>query len=134
MGGEQPAGRKIQFQLASPLVFHSQGKSQPLPLPDLVFGSLLERWNAFAPVSFPAETRRYAAEMLAISRFDLSSRAIPLKSGGLRMGAVGQVEFTALNADRYWLGILHTLAAFAQFAGLGAGTAQGLGQAREICD
>lgn len=125
-------GRTFAFRLASPLVFHSQGRTQPLPLPELFFGSLLERWNAFAPLALPPETRRYAAEMLAVSRFDLESRAVPIKEGGLRVGAVGRVQFTALNADRYWLGILHTLAAFAWFAGAGAGTAQGLGQCRSL--
>jgi CRISPR-associated endoribonuclease Cas6 len=128
--GTQPPARKIQFHLASPLVFHSLGRSQPIPLPELLVGSLLERWNAFSPLALPPETRRYAAEMLAISRFDLESRAVPVKDGGLRVGAVGKVQFTALNSDLYWLGILHSLAAFAQFAGAGAGTAQGFGQCR----
>jgi CRISPR-associated endoribonuclease Cas6 len=132
VGDGTPPGRKFQFQLASPLVFHSQDRSQPLPLPGMFFGSLLERWNAFAPIAFPPETRRYAEEMLAVSRFDLESRAIPMKSGGLRVGAVGKVQFCALNADRYWLGILHTLAAFAKFSGAGTGTTQGLGQCRSI--
>ncbi len=124
--------RKLQFHLAAPLVFHSQERSQPLPLPELFFGSLLERWNTFAPLALPAETRRFAAEALAVSRFDLLSRAVPLKDGGLRVGATGRVQYVALNPDRYWLGILQSLAAFAQFSGAGAGTAQGLGQCRAL--
>lgn len=134
VGQEKPPARKFQFQLTSPLVFHSQEKTQPLPLPDLFFGSLLEKWNMFAPMAMPAEVKRYAETMVAISRFDLQSRAAQMKSGGLRVGAVGKVQFSALNTDRYWLGMLHTLAEFAQFAGVGAGTAQGLGQTREILD
>ncbi len=124
--------RKLDFHLASPLVFHSAGRTQPLPLPEPFFGGLLERWNAFAPIALPPETRRYAAEMLAVSRFDLESRAVHIKAGGLRVGAVGRVQFTALNTDRYWLGVLHTLAAFAQFAGAGTGAAQGMGQVRVL--
>jgi len=124
--------RRFAFHLASPLAFHSGGGTQPLPLPDLFFGNLLERWNAFAPLAFPVEMRRYAAEMLVVSRFDLQSRAIHIKEGGLRVGAVGQVEFSARNADRYWLGMLGALAAFAQFSGVGSGTAQGLGQCRSL--
>ncbi len=124
------SARRFDFHLASPLVFHSGGRSQPLPLPDLFFGSLLERWNAFAPIAFPEETRRYAAEMLAVSRFAVRSRAVHVKEGGLRVGATGQVQFTALNADRYWLGILRALAGFAFFSGAGSGTAQGMGQCK----
>ncbi|RME91553.1 MAG: CRISPR system precrRNA processing endoribonuclease RAMP protein Cas6 [Anaerolineae bacterium] len=124
--------RSLAFHLASPLTFHSRGRNLPLPLPDLFFTSLLQRWNAFAPIAFPQETRRYAAEVLAISRFDLESRAVHIKDGGLRVGAVGRVRFTALNRDRYWLGILHTLAAFAFYAGVGLGTTQGMGQCKSL--
>jgi CRISPR-associated endoribonuclease Cas6 len=129
-GAETP--RRVSFQLTSPAVFKSGGISHPLPTPSLVFNSLIEKWNAFAPVALMPELRRYAEECLAVSRFELKSRPVPLKEGGLRIGAVGQVTFTATNPDKFWLGQLHTLAAFAQFAGLGAGTAQGLGQARAL--
>jgi CRISPR-associated endoribonuclease Cas6 len=132
VGDENPPARKFLFQLTSPLVFHSQQKTQPLPLPDLFFGSLLEKWNAFAPMAMPAEVRRYAETMVAISRFDLESRAAHMKAGGLRVGSVGKVQFSALNSDRYWLGMLNTLAGFAQFSGAGAGTTQGLGQVKAI--
>ena len=102
----------------------------PLPLPEQVFRSLLERWNAFAPLAFPPETARFAAECLAISRFNLQSRSIPLKQGGLRIGAVGSITYTALTYDRYWLSVLHTLAEFARYAAVGSGGSMGFGQAR----
>lgn len=124
------APRRVTFQFTSPVVFKSGGISHALPAPELVFGSLLEKWNAFAPLAFGPELRRFAQECLAVSRFDLKSRPVPLKDGGLRIGAVGQVTFTATNPDKFWLGQAHTLAAFAQFSGVGAGAAQGLGQAR----
>ncbi len=124
--------RRVAFQFTSPVVFKSGGLTHPLPTPSLVFHSLLERWNAFAPIAFMSELRRYAEECLAISRFNLKSRPVPLKGGGLRIGAVGSVTFTATNFDRFWLGQIHTLAAFALYAGVGAGTAQGLGQARRV--
>jgi CRISPR-associated endoribonuclease Cas6 len=126
--------RRVTFQFTSPVVFKSGGLSQSLPTPALIFNSLLERWNAFAPLTFAPEVRRYVEECLAVSRFDLKSRAVPLKDGGLRIGAIGRVTLTATNPDKFWLGQIQTLAAFAQFAGLGAGTAQGLGQCRFIDD
>jgi CRISPR-associated endoribonuclease Cas6 len=122
--------RRVSFQFTSPVVFKSGGLSHPLPTASLVFNSLIEKWNAFAPVAFMPEVRRYAEECLAVSRFDLESRAVPLKEGGMRIGAVGQITFTATNFDRFWLGQIHTLAAFALFSGIGAGTTQGLGQAK----
>jgi len=128
--GEQPPARQITLHFTSPVVFKSQERHVPVPMPELVFNSLLERWNATAPLAFPAEVRRYAAECLAISRYRLETRSIPLKNGGLRVGAVGHITYTALNYDRYWLGVLHTLSAFALFAGVGAGVSMGLGQCR----
>jgi CRISPR-associated endoribonuclease Cas6 len=127
-----PPPRQVTLQLASPTGFHSAGRQVPLPLPELVFGSLLERWNSFAPLAFPDELRRYAAECLGVTRFDLSSRAVPLKDGGLRFGASGDVTYTTLNYDRYWMSLVSALASFAQFSGVGVGTAMGLGQCRRV--
>jgi CRISPR-associated endoribonuclease Cas6 len=124
--------RRVTFQFTSPVVFKSGGLSQPLPSPALIFNSLLERWNAFAPLTFAPEVRRYVDECLAVSRFELKSRAVPLKEGGLRIGAVGRLTLTATHPDKFWLGQVQTLAAFAQYAGLGQGSTQGLGQCRML--
>ncbi len=47
--GEAPPAR-VALHFATPTTFRSGGRNVPLPLPGLVFGSLLERWNRFAPV------------------------------------------------------------------------------------
>jgi CRISPR-associated endoribonuclease Cas6 len=127
-----PAPRKVIFQFSSPTGFHSNERMMPWPLPEMVFTSLADRWNTYASISFPAEIRRYAAECLAIERFDLSSRAIPTKGGGVRVGAVGSVTYATLNYDRYWMSLVHTLAAYAIYAGVGHATAQGMGQCRSM--
>jgi len=124
----------VSLQFASPTTFKSGEKHVPVPLPAWVFGSLLEKWNAFAPVALPAEVRRFAEECLALTAYRLSTRMIPLKEGGLRAGAVGQARYTALNHDRYWLSLINLLADFALFAGVGAGTGMGLGQVRKMRD
>lgn len=129
--GQTPQ-RILTFQLSSPLVFHSQGRFNPLPQPDLFFGSLFERWNGFAPVSLPAEFRRYAAECLAVGKFRLTSRAVPLSEQIMRFGAIGDFACVTLNYDRYWMSLACALADFALFSGAGAGTTMGLGQCRRI--
>jgi CRISPR/Cas system endoribonuclease Cas6 (RAMP superfamily) len=53
-----------------------------------------------------------------------------MKRSGLRMGGTGEVTYVSLNYDRYWMSIIQTLALFAQFGGVGAGTTIGLGQCR----
>jgi len=128
----QAAERHLALQFSSPTQFHSQGHTMPLPLPELVFGSLADRWNSFAPVAFPPELKRYAAECLAINRFELGSHTVLIKNGGKRIGAQGTIGYTTLNYDRYWMSLVQTLAAFALFAGVGAGVSMGMGQARQI--
>jgi CRISPR-associated endoribonuclease Cas6 len=133
LGRERPAPR-LSLHFSSPTTFKSGGKHVPVPLPGWVFGSLLEKWNAFAPVALPPEARRFAEECLALTRYHLNTRMLPIKEQGLRAGAVGQVRYTALNSDRYWLSVMHLLADFALFAGVGAGTGMGLGQTRKMAD
>lgn len=119
------------FLLAAPVAFQSRGKTQPLPLPELFFGSLVQRWNAFAPVGLPDEgVRRYAEELVAVSRFSLRSAPGWDRGRGLRIGAIGKLTYHALNRDRYWLAVLGLLAEFARYSGVGALTASGMGQVR----
>jgi CRISPR-associated endoribonuclease Cas6 len=65
LGGPVPAPR-LALHFATPTTFRSAGKHVPLPLPELVFGSLLDRWQAFAPVAVSADVRRFAAESLSL--------------------------------------------------------------------
>ncbi|MGC8825677.1 MAG: CRISPR system precrRNA processing endoribonuclease RAMP protein Cas6 [Anaerolineae bacterium] len=129
-----PVQRRIAMEFASPTTFHSGGKNVPLPLPALVFGSLLERWEAFSPAALSPDLRRYAEEMVALARYQLRTRILPFKDGALQVGFVGQAVFLALNSDRYWVGGLHLLAEYAFFAGVGYQTTMGMGQARPAAE
>ncbi len=101
----------------------------PLPLPELVFGSLCDRWNAFSPVALSSEMRAYCASSVGISRFDLRSSALPSVDGSLQIGAVGEVTYNALRYDRYWMAAIGLLSTYAFYAGIGRGTTAGFGQA-----
>jgi len=129
---KQSAPHRINFQFTAPTTFKSGGKHIPIPLAGLVFGSLLDKWNAFAPIAFPPEVRRFADECLAVTQYRLSTRPVPVKSGGLRMGAVGEISYTCLNYDRYWMSVIAVLAAFAVYSGVGAATTIGMGQCRQF--
>ena len=130
IGVRQAEEPSLHLVFRSPMVFKTEGRSEALPLPHLVYGSLLRKWNAFSPITFPDDLLRYAAECLAVSRFDIHSVPVPLKQGGMRIGTVGEIRYRALNRDKYWLSMLHSLNAFAAWSGIGAGTAYGLGQAK----
>ena len=127
---EKPPSR-IDFIFVSPTTFRSQDRNFPLPLPGLVFGSLLEKWNAFAPVALNPELKRYAEECLAIARYSLYTRILAV-AGGKQVGFLGNCRYIALNHDSYWLRQINLLADFAFYSGTGAKTTMGMGQTRRI--
>lgn len=120
----------VELEFFSPTAFRSGGRTLPVPLPALVYGSLVEKWNAFAPVAVSEEVRRFAEECLAISRYHLSTRPISAKGESLQIGFVGSCRYSAMNRDRYWLSVIHLLSDYAFYAGVGYQTTSGMGQAR----
>lgn len=127
--------RQVTLHFTSPTVFRSSGANVPLPLPGLVFESLVRRWNAFAPLQIPLEIRRFADEAMAIARYHLHTERVAFGEEGERgayPGFVGTCSYAFLVHDRYWLGLIHLLAAFAFYAGVGARTTMGLGQVRVV--
>ncbi|MDQ2997169.1 MAG: CRISPR system precrRNA processing endoribonuclease RAMP protein Cas6 [Chloroflexota bacterium] len=122
-------GNDWMFEFATPLTFRHGPMNQPLPLPDLVFGSLLDKWNAFAPLPLPSELRETIASMV-VSSFDLHSVVVPTKGGALQIGGVGRCSYRALGGTSDWLAGIDLLARFAFYSGVGAGTGRGFGQTR----
>lgn len=127
--GKSPP-RRVELEFTAPTAFRSGGKTLPLPLPDLVYGGLVEKWNEFSPVAVSDETRRFAEESMAINRYKLSTRAIAAKGRSIQIGFVGHCRYIALNKDRYWLGVIQLLSDYAFYAGVGYQTTRGMGQVR----
>lgn len=122
--------RALTLEFASPTAFQSDALQIPVPLPDLVFGSLVTRWNAFSPVTLDPDIRLRARERVAMAQYELRSGVAPHKNRALRVGGVGRVTYSIEDADPYLRAALHLLADFALFSGVGAQTATGMGQAR----
>jgi CRISPR-associated endoribonuclease Cas6 len=164
LGGLPNPAKQVRLEFISPTSFRSGGHFVPLPLPELVFGSLLDKWQTFAPIALHPDTRRFAAEAVVLSRYSLRTRGAPYvkmvggraqgegeqplreasfrgigeiedrkaKVGNTMIGFTGEVTFSVLNRDKYWLNVLHLLAAFAFFSGVGYQTGAGLGQTRRF--
>ncbi len=139
------AMRRLSFNFAAPTSFKKTGVSfddqpdhkiesqqMPLPLPDLVFGSLITRWSAFSSVALHPDLARFVAECVVISQHRIQTRYISFERSarGGTVGFVGDVTFNVLSGDPYWLGLLNMLAAFAVYSGIGVRTTMGLGQVR----
>jgi CRISPR-associated endoribonuclease Cas6 len=127
-----PPPRQVTLSFAAPVAFKSGGIQMPLPLPGLVFGSLVDRWNQFSPVRLSPDVRRFGEEQVAISRFRMHSRPVDQKNGAMRVGGLGRVTYTVLRSDRYWQGVMGLLADFALFSGVGVQTTSGMGQTRRL--
>lgn len=122
------ADRRLRLHFAAPAAFRSGGMTMPLPLPGLLFGSLLDRWNAFSAAALDKDVRDTAQAAVAISHFRLTSAAVAQKEGGLEIGCMGDVTYEYLGGDPYWLRQLRALAAYAFYSGVGLKTTVGMGQ------
>jgi CRISPR-associated endoribonuclease Cas6 len=122
----KPPNRFPSFEILTPVAFDENGRVQPFPLAGLFYGSLLERWNAFAPVAIPAEVRRFAEECLVPREFELRSRRVRIGATTMN-GAAGRFSYTLLRRDPYYEAPLAALGRFAFFAGAGMHTSQGMG-------
>jgi CRISPR-associated endoribonuclease Cas6 len=126
-----PLPKQIGLRFESPTSFKSKGLLIPFPLPDLVFGSLIDRWNALNAVKLHPETRRFAAECIAVNRHRIETIYTTCKTDiGYNnvIGFWGFCRYTVVNRDRYWMGLIHTLATYGFYAGVGIRTTTGLGR------
>jgi CRISPR-associated endoribonuclease Cas6 len=117
----------IKLEFITPTAF-KQGKKtiQPFPLPELVFGSLLRRWNVFAPEDLHFPQVEWQG---MVSAFDLKTQVLRLE-GGPQIGSVGWVRYRFPDAEQ--ARIASILAQYAFFAGVGYKTTMGMGQVQPL--
>jgi CRISPR-associated endoribonuclease Cas6 len=123
-----------------------EGRPQPVPfpLPGLVWRGLFDRWQAASPVRLEPGLRESLATRVAVSRFAGESqrvllpgmgdpgRKVGVTGGRWVVGFTGRCTYWSPRGDGYLAGAVRLLAAFAEYAGVGQGTAYGLGQVRWI--
>jgi CRISPR-associated endoribonuclease Cas6 len=112
----------IQLNFLSPTSFKQKQAIQPFPLPELVFGSLQRRWNAFAPEDLQFPVFEWQG---LVSAYDLKTQALRLE-GGAEIGTQGWVRYRFSHPEQAQ--IASVLAQFAFFAGVGRKTTMGMGQ------
>ncbi len=126
--------RRLGLQFLSPTTFRKGKRNFPFPLPRLVFLTLAEKWNAFSPVHLGADLHEVIDGAVELARYELRTRVLRFPHGP-ETGFVGRCEYRLLldrtTAEGDTIGrLLHLLADFAFFAGVGAKTAMGMGQTR----
>lgn len=114
----------ITLSFLSPTSFKQKQDTQPFPLPELVFGNLLRRWNAFAPETLKFPTVEWHG---LTSAYELKTHALKME-GGAEIGCKGWVRYRFPDSEQSRIATI--LAHFAFFAGVGRKTAMGMGQTR----
>jgi CRISPR-associated endoribonuclease Cas6 len=115
----------VELQFFTPTSFKQQQLIQTFPLPDCVFGSLLRRWNAFAPKNMQLNEVQWQG---CVSAYNLKSQTYKIKSN--EIGAQGWVRYRFPDSEQ--AAIATILAHFAFFAGVGRKTAMGMGQTQLV--
>jgi CRISPR-associated endoribonuclease Cas6 len=115
----------LRLEFLTPTSFKQEDVIQPFPLPELVFGGLLRRWNAFAPDELKLDRQNWTG---LISAFDLKTHALKMKSD--EIGSQGWVRYRFPDTEQ--ARVATVLANFAFFAGVGRKTAMGMGVVRRM--
>lgn len=129
-----PERKTLRMTFGSPTAFKStRGYCVPLPQPELVFGSLLDRWNMFSPVELPDSLYGIFHDAISVQSVDVASQELTFgggKWGGRVTGFTGRAVYIVQESDRDIRQAINALAAFAHYSGIGIKTTSGLGQVR----
>jgi CRISPR-associated endoribonuclease Cas6 len=132
---------QFRMEFATPTAFHRAGLTIPLPLPPLVYASLIQGWNAFSPLPLPVKLMDFVESHIGIARHRIVTQMAQFGERERHVGFTGTTQFvvapqarTTLSADAYRqiIQTLDLLTEFAFYAGVGVRTAVGMGQVRPI--
>lgn len=137
---QEPDGVSPLLALAfvSPTAFLSQGRAVLWPEPHRVFGSLLQRWQSYAPALLPEDPENAFASNVDIDGYELRTRVQRYARGRggqvwYQKGFVGTCRYRLQRGTpEAVLRVVHLLARYALFAGVGSRTTVGMGQVRLV--
>ena len=118
----------VCFDFTSPTSFHKQEDNYILPLPELIWGSLVDKWQKLhmeAPID--REMVRQAAENALLVKFSGHSERVYLRRSCGVNCFTGSFVFSLRHLAQDERDVLVVLAEFANFAGVGRMTGQGFG-------
>ncbi|MBW4489495.1 MAG: CRISPR-associated endoribonuclease Cas6 [Trichocoleus desertorum ATA4-8-CV12] len=125
--GDQKA-RQIHFSFCTPTAFRQAHYDSALPTRELVFNSLLRRWNQYSGIEFPEDL------LVSIfpSFFDIRTEMVA-DARSKFIGCVGALSFRILgDVEPLTIKQINTLADFALYAGVGRKTPMGMGMLRRL--
>jgi CRISPR-associated endoribonuclease Cas6 len=119
---------QLSFTFCTPATFRQGKYDSALPTRECVFHSLLNRWNRYSAMPFPATLIEY----LFPSFFDIRTELVNYPEGKWA-GCVGSISYRILgDVEPAAIKQLNTLADFALYAGVGRKTPMGMGMVRRV--
>ncbi|ORU00261.1 CRISPR repeat RNA endoribonuclease Cas6 [Anaerovibrio sp. JC8] len=121
----------VTLRYVSPTTFRLDTSDYPFPEPRMVWGSLAMKWNQFdMPEPLDVAECKAMAEKVVPWKWKGNTERLRYNKNIAVTGFVGEFTYSLYNLDDEQKKIFYRLAYFAQFAGVGRMTAQGMGQTR----
>ena len=128
---EAPPVREISFHFRSPAAFRRGTSDYTLPIPELVFSSLADKWSQ---AGMPGSIEKSSIRELTLSVFPSDWRGKTKRVYFGRhhgaTGCMGDFTYQLKDVTEQNRNTLLLLAQYANFSGVGRLTAQGFGQTR----
>ena len=120
----------VIMDFISPTTFRRKGLNVPLPDPQLVYGSLWQKWQAFSGIDVDEMVYASMIDSLVVSRADIHTSIWKFPQVTLK-GFVGNVQFELVKNDSTDAKRLFAaLSRLAFYSGVGYKTTMGMGQCR----
>lgn len=117
----------FRLSFLSPTGFSRNGLQIPVPIPELVFKSLLKKWQSFVS-SGEWNGVESSFGSVRMEKFSLQSQPVWLKKQSVFRGCLGYCEYSFHHLDSEVRRAVSALSLFSFFGGVGYKTAQGMGQ------
>jgi len=119
----------ITLKLVTPTAFRQGQYDSFLPTPELVFRSLLDRWNTYSNIPIDPQN----LEPIHDSRFNIKTEIVRNYDTHTFIGCVGEISYRILKEiSPEQIKQLNTLADYAMYAGIGRKTTMGMGMVKRL--
>ncbi|HHW54863.1 MAG: CRISPR-associated endoribonuclease Cas6 [bacterium] len=117
----------VTLEFLTPTSFRQRGTQILFPLPEYVFGSLRQRWNAHGPIRLPEDLD---LSLIQVARYRARTQLVPFNRYKI-VGFTGTCTYQVpKKVPDFVPWLLAVLADYAEFAGVGYKTTMGMGVVR----
>ncbi len=125
-------GNKITLHFHSPTTFRTRGVNYPLPDPQKVFLNLLQKWNHYSPINLGDNFTEIIAQSVFPGACKIATRIMHFDKYK-QVGFTGTCTYVIKKGqDDIMARVIHMLAEYAFYAGIGYKTTMGMGQGRAV--